>query len=317
MDTLSLWSVMHEEGCETSVLVDADDSEAALDKLENAFGRRENFRVVVLSVTASLPLQVRDEEEDKNGKEDELATRGRVSRAELFSSIDSSLAGDGLYIVMVVLSAVVAAIGMARDNVAVIVGSMVIAPLLGPNMAMSLATTLADFGLAKRAARVGLLGTAVALIFAYAVGWAFPAALQADEILGRTSVNLSDVALAFASGAAGALSFTTGVPSALIGVMVAVALLPPLVAAGMLLGGELYGLAGGAFLLFACNVICVNLAGVGTFLIQGVRPNSWREVRSARRTTLIAGVTWLALLGLLFAVILAGADWQLRELLRG
>ena len=299
----SLWSLAHDGGSETSVLLDAEDTGDVLDRLESAFGGREGYRVIVLTVTASLPLP---DEEDEEDEENQLFTRGRVSRAELFSALDGTISIGWLFVTMIILSSVVAAIGMARDNVAVIVGSMVIAPLLGPNMALSLATTLADTDLGRRAVKAGLTGTVVALAFACAVGALFPEALGADEITSRTAVNLSDVALALASGAAGALSFTTGVPSALIGVMVAVALLPPLVASGMLLGGGLLTAAGGAFLLFMCNVICVNLAGVGTFLVQGIRPATWLEAKNARRATAIAVITWIVLLGVLIAVIMLG-----------
>jgi uncharacterized membrane protein len=60
--------------------------------------------------------------------------------------------------------------------------------------------------------------------------------------------------------------------SVVIGVMVAVALLPPLVAFGLLMGNGQPALATGALSLFLMNLICVNLAGVGTFLVQGIRP---------------------------------------------
>ena len=61
----------------------------------------------------------------------------------------------------------------------------------------------------------------------------------------------------------------------LIGVMMAVALLPPLVTFGLLLGGGHPALAMGALSLFLMNLICVNLAGVTTFLVQGIHPATW------------------------------------------
>lgn len=61
---------------------------------------------------------------------------------------------------------------------------------------------------------------------------------------------------------------TTGAPAALIGVMVAVALIPPLVTFGLLVGSGRLALACNALLLFITNVICINLAGVVTLLLQ-------------------------------------------------
>ena len=52
------------------------------------------------------------------------------------------------------------------------------------------------------------------------------------EIADRTEAGLSNVGLALGAGAAGAIAFTRGMAGSVIGVMVAVALVPPLVVAG-------------------------------------------------------------------------------------
>lgn len=118
------------------------------------------------------------------------------------------------------------------------------------------------------------------------------------------AVGMGDIAVALASGAAGALAFMTGVSATLIGVMVAVALLPPLVAFGLLLGGGYPGLAVGALSLFRMNLICVNLAGVPTFLVQGIRPTTWWEKDRASKAMRIAIGLWVTLLAALSGMIL-------------
>jgi uncharacterized membrane protein len=67
--------------------------------------------------------------------------------------------------------------------------------------------------------------------------------------------------------------------------MVAVALLPPLVLCGLLLGGGHFFAAFKGFLLFAANVICLNLAGVLTFWVAGIKPTQRREAKKAARHT--------------------------------
>jgi uncharacterized membrane protein len=120
-------------------------------------------------------------------------------------------------------------------------------------------------------------------------------------------VRFSDIALALAAGAAGALAYTTAAPGALIGVMVAVALLPPTVTFGMLLGSGHMRAALAALLLLLTNLICVNLAGVLAFLVQGVRPRTWWEADRARRAVRNAVALWTILLVVLAALIyLAG-----------
>ena len=81
--------------------------------------------------------------------------------------------------------------------------------------------------------------------------------------------------------------------------MVAVALMPPLVACGMLLGEGKWLLSLGALLLVAANVICVNIAGVATFALQGVRPRTWWEAKKAKNATIKAGL----ILFILFVVL--------------
>lgn len=304
---VGLWtSRLDDKTLEATILVKAEASEAALDSLGKRFSYLNGYRVLLLSVAASLPRPADEDVEEQvaDTKESEKRGPNRISREELYSEAYKSTDLNSVYLVMVILSAVVAATGMVRDNVAVIIGAMVIAPLLGPNVALSLATALADTQLARRAASVSVVGVGVALMFSIAVGVFFDVSLASSEITSRTQVNLADVGLALAAGVAGALSFTTGISAALIGVMVAVALLPPIVAFGMLLGAGLLSPALGALLLFLCNVICVNLAGVGTFLIQGIKPATWREAERAKRATAAAFTLWLVLLAGLVTIVL-------------
>jgi len=197
----------------------------------------------------------------------------------------------------------VAAIGLYRDSVAVIIGGMVIAPLLTPNMALSLATTLGDRDLARKSVLTNLSGLALAAAFSLLIGLVLPVA-ENPEIARRTVASVADAVLALAAGCAGALAFTAGAPAGLVGVMVAVSLLPPLVVAGLMAGAGRPGPAGGALLLLAMNVICVNLAGVATFLATGVRPRTWWEKDRARRASRRAVVAWSVLLALLVLIVL-------------
>jgi uncharacterized hydrophobic protein (TIGR00341 family) len=199
---------------------------------------------------------------------------------------------------------VVAAAGILRDNVAIVLGAMVIAPLLGPNVSLSFATALGDASLAWQSLKTAAAGIAVALSVALITGFIMEVDPTIPEIASRTHVSIGDVALALASGVAGALAFTTGVPTALIGVMIALALLPPLVTFGLLLSSGLLYQASNALALFIINILCVNLSGVGTFLVQGIRPLTWWEAARAKKATRRAISIWLALLIALVVMIM-------------
>jgi uncharacterized hydrophobic protein (TIGR00341 family) len=205
---------------------------------------------------------------------------------------------------MVLLSAIVAAVGLLQDNVAIVIGAMVIAPLLGPNVALSLATTLGDFDLGFNALKTGSFGVVMALVLSIIIGYFFSVDPGIPQIASRINVGLSDIILALASGIAGVLAFTSGASISLIGVMVAVALMPPLITLGLLVGSGNMPEAVGALLLLVTNIICVNLAGVMTFLAQGIRPRKWWEASKAKKAARVAITLWSVLLAILVAVIL-------------
>ncbi|HEU5339450.1 MAG TPA: DUF389 domain-containing protein, partial [Sulfuricaulis sp.] len=118
-----------------------------------------------------------------------------------------------------------------------------------------------------------------------------------------TDVGLDSVALALASGAAAALSLTTGLSSVLVGVMVAVALLPPAATFGLMLGSGQYALATGAGLLLAVNIVCVNFAAKLVFLMKGIHPRTWWEKQKARQSMITYLVIWAVSLVILVGLI--------------
>ena len=139
-------------------------------------------------------------------------------------------------------------------------------------------------------------GLLISLAIATVAGVILQPAASVSEIAARTTVGWGDIALAIASGAAGGLAYTTAVPTALVGVMVAVALLPPWVTFGMLLGSGQWAAAVGALVLTVLNIICLNLAGVLTFVLQGISPAARWEAKRAKRMSTIALAIWIALL---------------------
>jgi len=280
------------------MVVDTDATEKVLDSLERVYGTREGFLVTMLPIEATLPRPP-EPEPDQAALAGETAGK-RISREELYQEMSAGLRVRSTFVAFVTLSSLVAAIGLYRSDLAILVGAMVIAPLLTPNMALSLAATLGDGQLAKRAASINLLGVSLSLVIAIACGFLLAITPDTPAIASRSHIGAGDLVLALASGAAGALAFTTGMSSALIGVMVAVALMPPLVAFGMLLGAGYLQASTGPLLLLSTNVICLNLAGVATFVAKGIRPRTWWEAKKAKTATRVAAMVWgLLLLGLI------------------
>ncbi len=289
------------------ILTFAEESQSLLDILQERFSNGEGFRINIIPVEASLPKK--DVAEDSSIEADEKiegqeTESTRLSWEELYSDIIVASKLNKVYVVLVALSSILAAIGILDNNVAVIIGAMVIAPLLGPNLALSLATIIGDLSLARNALRTNFVGIIIAVAFSIVIGFTLHVDPHIHELESRTSVGLGDVVLALVSGSAGALAFTSGAPATLIGVAVAVALLPPLVSFGLLLGAGYTSLALGSLLLFLVNIISINLAGVITFLAQGIFPKTWFEAKAARRYITVSVVVLVSLLAIILIAIL-------------
>jgi uncharacterized hydrophobic protein (TIGR00341 family) len=286
------------------ILLGAEQSETVLDLLGERYAGEDGNRVVMLPVEATLPRAEPEPAAVPEQPAPEEKSPERIGREELYEDIKDAARCSRVYLAMVVLATVVAAIGLYYNSVAIIIGAMVIAPLLGPNVALSLATTLGDLPLLRRSLLTALAGIATAMVLSVIIGLLLHVNPALTEVASRTRVGVGDIVVALASGCAGALAFTTGVSATLIGVMVAVALLPPLVTFGLLLGSGHPEPAMGALSLFLMNLICVNLAGVTTFLVQGIRPATWWEKDRASKATRIAIGLWVALLAALGGMIL-------------
>ncbi len=280
------------------LVVEADQAEGVMDELVSQFSSEDEFRLVLLPVEAVRPWSGGD----SNGQEKQSFrqrigfTFTRVSRQELYHDIYDACGLTPMFLSMVVLSTVVAAAGLLRDNTAAIIGAMVIAPLLGPNSALAMATTVGDFRLGVRAVSSAVVGVTLAFLMAVAIGLYVDIDVTATEIASRTQIGIPDILIALAAGVAGSLAFTSGAPTSLVGVMVAVALLPPTVVFGMLVGAKEWQPAMGALLIVVANLTSLNVAGIATFLSLGLRPRLWSKRKGARLIAFTILFLWVAFL---------------------
>jgi len=272
-----------------------DKAQLVLDALQGILGPQPDGYIAVFPVEAILPRPLEDQ-----GEEEGVAT---ATREALYNTIAKNARLDMNFVVLVVLSTIVATIGLLENNIAVIIGAMVIAPLLGPNLALGLSAALGDIPLMWESFRTNLAGIGLAATLSFGIGFCWPLDLTSEELLARTDVGLDSIALALASGAAAVLSVTSGLPSVLVGVMVAVALLPPAAALGLMLGSGNGSMAAGAGLLLAVNIVCVNLSAKVVFLLKGIRPRTWWQQEKAKRATVTYLAIWAISLVVLIAVI--------------
>ncbi|EAQ10625.1 putative hydrophobic protein (TIGR00341 family) [Maritimibacter alkaliphilus HTCC2654] len=286
------------------ILADDDDRQTLLDRMQAVFGpeNEDDWRITLLPIEATIPRVEEEDEKEEPKERREFASTGRT-REEIYDSVWRNARADRNYITFVVLSTIVAAFGMLADNVAVVVGAMVIAPLLGPNLALAVGIALGDGKLMGKALMTNLVGVAIVLALSLAIGLIWPPDLAAKELMSRSEVGFDGMAIALASGAAAALSLVSGLSSALVGVMVAVALLPPTAAIGLFVGFGQPTLAVGAATLLAVNVVCVNLAAQAVMASRGITPRTFYEKKVAARSQWISAAISVGLLAALAALI--------------
>lgn len=287
---------LNEDGRQSMrILIVPENRQQLLDALQSRLGSSEESRILVYPLELALPRC--------EAAESKASTS--TTREELYNEVSKGAKLDGTFLLLVTLSTIVATVGLLEDNPAVIIGAMVIAPLLGPNLAFALGSALGDTHIMWRAFKTGSTGLAIALLFSIVIGYLWPSEQFGHEVLSRTDAGLDSIALAIASGAAAVISLTTGLSSVLVGVMVAVALLPPAAVIGMMLGQGEWQLAYGATLLLAINIVSVNLAAKLVFLFKGVKPRTWLEQQQAKQSTRSYIVFWVLSLILLMAMIYA------------
>jgi len=236
-----------------------------------------------------------------------------ISRSELHSKAADLTPDLVIYSLMTAISAVVATAGVMLESTAVLVGSMVIAPLIGPPMATSVATVIDDGKLFARSLKFQAMGGVVAITSA--VGFALlvrstnfiPAGLNVDRVLqlsNHTAPSFLLVVIALSAGFAGAISLSTSATIGLVGVMIAAAVIPPLgvVGVGIAWWRPTAVLGSGAVVLL--NILSINLAAIICLWYLGYHPQSWSELRKAR-STMLRRVIVLATAVIVLATFLA------------
>ncbi|MCB9965240.1 MAG: TIGR00341 family protein [Rhodospirillales bacterium] len=286
----------------TRILIHLEEQQGFMDDLQKSLHKEKNWRLVILPVEASLPSPPDREKDPDKGKKKLQGTT--ITREELYGKVSKGAILDSNFFLLAVLSTIVATIGLIQNNVAVIIGAMVIAPFLGPNLALAFGAALGDKRLIHQSIQTNLAGLCLTFVITIFLGVLIPASdLDSPEIISRTLTGYDSIILALASGAAAVLSLSTGLSSALVGVMVAVALLPPAAAAGLMLGAGLWDQAFGAALLLLTNIVCVGLSAQLVFLLKGIKPRTWYMQKKSEQSTRLNLIIWGISLAMLMAII--------------
>ncbi|WP_263018910.1 TIGR00341 family protein [Natronobiforma cellulositropha] len=284
-----------------SVPVPPNGVEPLLERLREA-GLDEDSYTVVLSAETVVSRQAEQLRRQFSGT--------RISREELQARARELAPERSTYLALLVLSTVIATAGLLLNSAATIIGAMVVAPLMGPALAASVGVVVDDDELAARGVRFQAVGLLLVVVTAALIGISLRGTVllppgfditTVPEIHERTTPGVLSLFLALGSGAAGVVSLTRNVGSVLVGVAIAVALVPPAatVGLGVAWGHPLVVVTAGTLVLV--NLLSINLTALLILWLSGYRPQHVAgtdralEALRSRVTVLVVAIAVLSL----------------------
>jgi uncharacterized hydrophobic protein (TIGR00341 family) len=281
--------------------------ETVLEELREAGLDDESYTVIVEAKTI-ISRHFEELQERYAEEQDEE----RIAREELLSKAEDLVPSSVNYVILTTVSAIIATSGLLLNSPAIIVGSMVIAPLIGPAMSASVGTVLDEHELFKRGTVMQISGLLLAVVSAAVFAWLvrtgllIPPGIEITDIPAVRERLLPDflsLAVALGAGVAGVVSLTSGVSAALVGVMISVALIPPAATVGIGIAWGQPWVSLGSGILTLINVLSINLAAIALLWYRGYRPTEWFNIRDARKTALRRAVFLLVSIALLSAFL--------------
>lgn len=246
-------------------------------------GQTESGPAVPVSIIrVAVPLTDRFWSRLKDTVRSRVPQLDREHRVTLVDRLQENSKFNFDFIALISLSTLIAALGLARNSGAVVIGAMLVAPLMTPLVGMGFALVQGNVKLIRNAFKSVVFGFAVALAIGAVLGL-FLRIFHFDitqQMLDRGEPNFLDLVIALASGVAGA--YAMGRPnliSALPGVAIAAALVPPIATSGLALTMGSLTLAGGASMLFFTNIVAIVLGTAITFWAVGISTRVGSEDR--------------------------------------
>ena len=192
---------------------------------------------------------------------------------ELFTTLRADGKLSSTFVILMILSTLLATVGLFLNSASVVIGAMLLAPLMQPIVTFSMGLLRWDGSLAYGALRTVSVGVVLVLLSALILAALLPFRELTAEMAGRLHPSLLDLLVAVVSGIAAAYAKNNPkISGSLVGVAIAVALVPPLSTAGIGLGWGEWTMFYHAFLLFLTNFAGIVFAAALMFMLLGFSP---------------------------------------------
>ncbi len=316
----AILGLLDEEGVEYSVTPETKQSkfEAAVSfplptgAIAELFGRLHE-----IGIDDDAYIVVTEPETVVSREYSELARRyadDTIANVEIVARAEELAPSLSTYVVMTLVSTIVATAGLFLDSSAVVIGAMLIAPVLGPAVSTAVGTVIAERDLHRRGIALQILGVLLSILGAAAFAlvahetFLVEPAIDVREIPAiqeRLVPDLLSLVIALGAGVAAVFSLTRDVSQSLVGALIAVALIPPAATTGIMLAWNYPVSALAAFLLTVVNLLTVNFVALAVLWVSGYRPLETSLLAVAKETTLRRLATLVAVL-LVLSLILTG-----------
>ncbi len=192
---------------------------------------------------------------------------------DLFLALKDNARLHNSFVLLMILSSLLATLGLFLNSPSVVIGAMVLAPLMAPIISFSMGLLRSDSSLSRQSAATLSTGILIALGLSALLAALLPFQDVTNEIAGRLHPTTLDLCVAVLSGIAGAFANAReNIAKSLPGVAIAVALVPPLCVSGIGIGWLNLEIFYGAMLLFLTNLTGIIMAAGLSFMVIGFAP---------------------------------------------
>lgn len=225
-----------------------------------------------------------------------------VDKNATVNSIKADISMKGTTAWILICSILIASVGLNANSTPVVIGAMLISPLLGPILGLGFSIATNDVETLKNSFINFLVMVFLSVITAYIFFAIIPINDESSELLSRSSFDIRDVLIAFFGGLALIIAKTKkeNISSAIFGVAIATALMPPLCTIGFYLAQENFTKALNAMYLFTINSMYIIVATY--FVLKILRFPLINYANSTRRSFINKTVSFASLLILIYPI---------------
>ncbi|MHA1988833.1 MAG: TIGR00341 family protein [Promethearchaeota archaeon] len=210
-----------------------------------------------------LPLEARIPELPKRIYEDTDELTARITQEEIRLKVENRSKPSFNYFLFIILSAIIAGAGLILNSPAVVIASMVISPLMGPILGLSFGIVTSDRKMIRNSTIAQAVGSLISIGSGILLGGIRNLFVENPQITMEMSTryfpNAFDLMIAICASIAVGFSVSGSVKSTLIGMAIALSLMPPAVNVGLALMYGSLSLSFGSLILLLTNIIIINI----------------------------------------------------------